>query len=261
MRRKRNEVPTQEYKVTLSLPKAIMEDDLDTFETLTSTQSEISLESLIDAAVSGSERILDCILAEFNLVQSDILLSYLGVKLGRLPEYKNTGCTRKLLDYLSEQAYHGKRKLIVYHWNSKGLLNYVVQFENPTDDEYVKLINKELFSMVRDMENYSESQFDEYLRSCDLRLRRKLKKPKPIEISRYIATGGENHTSDQRILDKLIEKQNAEKAAIARSVPEPLVVKKDKYVQPVLTMEERLRVAGFNVSEVVQWVRERDKLL
>lgn len=261
MRRKINKVPSQEYKVALSLPKAIKEDDLDTFEILTTTKSEISLGTLIDAAVYGSEKILDYILSEFNLIKSDTLLGYLGVKLGRLADYKNTECTRKLLDYLSEQAYHGKRKLTIFHWSSKGLINYVMQFENPTDDEYVKLLNKELFSMVRDMENYSESQFDEYLRSCDMWLRRKFKKPEPIEVSKYTGTGEDNHASDQQILDRLIEKQNAEKAAITRNVSESLVVKQDKYVQPVLTMEERLRIAGFNVSEVVQWVRERDKLL
>lgn len=244
------------YVTEYSVTNALAANDLDMFCTLVNTQNEIPLSYLIDSALKGADQICDYIIQEFELSDTKNLMNYLSIKLGLCPTIEFPEILNKILRYLSSVAYGNNRSLEVYHWANKGMFCYILQFSNKDKDEYLTLLNKEILEADKEMTMWSGSQAAECIKDYRLKLRRKIKKPKAIELS-SMSDDGETQR-DAEILEQLLTKQNAQIEAMSKTEEPKAENSESKYVKRVLTMEERLRIAGFNVREVVDWACKKE---
>ena len=246
------------YVTGYSVTNALAANDLGMFCTLVNTQNEIPLSYLIDSALKGADQICDYIIQEFELNDTKNLMNYLSIKLGLCSTIDFPEILNKVLRYLSSVAYENTRSLEVYHWVNSGMFSYILQFSNKDKDEYLTLLNKEILEADKEMTMWSGSQAAEYIKDYHLKLRRKIKKPKAIEPSNM--SDDEGTKKDAEIMERLLAKQNAQIEAMSKTKEPKAKVEssESKYVKRVLTMEERLRIAGFNVREVVDWACKKE---
>lgn len=239
-----------------SVANAFATNDLGMFCTLINTQNEIPLSYLIDSALNGADQICDYIIQEFELNDAKNLMSYLSIKLGLCPTIEFPEILNKVLRYLGSVAYGNNRSLEIYHWANKGMFSYVLQFSNKDKDEYLTLLNKEILEAAKEMTMWSGSQAAECIKDYRLKLRRKIKKLKAIELSNM--SDDEGVQKDAEIVEQLLAKQSAQIKAMSKAEELKAESSESKYVKRVLTMEERLRIAGFNVREVVDWACKKE---
>lgn len=239
-----------------SVTNALAANDLDMFCTLVNTRNEIPLSYLVDSALKGADQICDYIIREFELNDTKNLMNYLSIKLGLCSTIDFPEILNKVLRYLSSVAYGNSRSLEIYHWASKGMFSYILQFSNKGKDEYLTLLNKEILEAAKEMTMWSGSQAAECVKDYHLKLRRKIKKPKAIEFSNM--PDDEGAQKDAEIMEQLLAKQNAQIEAMSKAEEPKVENSESKYVKRVLTMEERLRIAGFNVREVVDWACKKE---
>lgn len=230
-----------------SIESVMTENDVDGFLNLVSQQDNISLSYLIDAGLAGADMIVGYILQNYELAETENLVSYLNVKLGTSASIKYPELIKKILDFLSEAAYDGTRNLLVYHWSSGGIFNYIIQFDNHRSDDYIKLINNEIIGLVKSMANWSDAQLAECLSSVNINLR----------YNGNVCKEVEQVTIDEssEVSSKQFDTKSSSRVAF---VSEKKKARESKYVKNVLTIEERLRVAGFDLQEVIDWACKRE---